>query len=64
MRQISFQGDMKMRRWSFFAYGVLCYLLFLVTYACMAGFVGNFMVRKSIDSYQPKTCRRSASMCF
>jgi methanethiol S-methyltransferase len=39
-----------MRRWSFFVYGVFCHLLFLATYAWMAGFVGNLLVPKSIDS--------------
>jgi protein-S-isoprenylcysteine O-methyltransferase Ste14 len=39
-----------MRRWSFFVYGVFCHLLFLVTYACLAGFVGNFLVPWSIDA--------------
>jgi protein-S-isoprenylcysteine O-methyltransferase Ste14 len=39
-----------MRRWSFFVYGVFCYLLFLATYAYLAGFVGNLWVPKAIDS--------------
>jgi protein-S-isoprenylcysteine O-methyltransferase Ste14 len=39
-----------MRRWSFFAYGVFCHLLFLVTYAYLACFVGNFLVPWSMDS--------------
>jgi protein-S-isoprenylcysteine O-methyltransferase Ste14 len=39
-----------MRRWLFFVYGALCHLLFLGTFAYMAGFVGNFLVPKTIDS--------------
>jgi protein-S-isoprenylcysteine O-methyltransferase Ste14 len=39
-----------MKRWSFFVYGVFCYLLFLATYAYMVGFVANVVVPKSIDS--------------
>jgi protein-S-isoprenylcysteine O-methyltransferase Ste14 len=39
-----------MRRWSYFVYGVFCHLLFLATYAYMAGFIGNFLLPKSIDS--------------
>jgi protein-S-isoprenylcysteine O-methyltransferase Ste14 len=39
-----------MRRWTFFIYGVFCYLLFLATFAYMAGFVGNLLVPKTIDS--------------
>lgn len=39
-----------MRRWMFFLYGIGCHLLFLATFAYMAGFVGNLVVPKSIDS--------------
>jgi len=39
-----------MKRWLFFAYGAGSYLLFLAIYPYMAGFVGNFLVPKSIDS--------------
>ena len=39
-----------MKRWLFFLYGVGCHLLFLATFAFMAGFVGNLLVPKSIDS--------------
>ena len=33
-----------------FVFGVCSHLLFLVVFACLAGFVGNFLVPKSIDS--------------
>src|SRR5687767_5800583 len=39
-----------MKRVLFFAYGVVCHLLFLVVYAWLAAFVGNLMLRRSIDS--------------
>jgi protein-S-isoprenylcysteine O-methyltransferase Ste14 len=38
-----------MKRWAFLVYGVACHLLFLATYAYMAGFVGNFFVPRSIN---------------
>jgi len=39
-----------MKRMLFFAYGVTGYLLFLATYAWLAGFLGNLLVPHSIDS--------------
>ena len=44
------QQEVPMRRWSFFVYGVFCHLLFLATFAYLAGFVGNLWVSKSLDS--------------
>ena len=39
-----------MKRWLFFAYGVVCHLLFLATFGYMMGFVGGFLVPRTIDS--------------
>jgi protein-S-isoprenylcysteine O-methyltransferase Ste14 len=39
-----------MKRWFFFLYGVVCHLLFLATFVYMAGFVGNLVVPRTIDS--------------
>ncbi|MFI5393022.1 MAG: methanethiol S-methyltransferase [Myxococcota bacterium] len=39
-----------MKRWIFLAYGVSCHVLFLVTYALMAGFVGGFDIVWAIDA--------------
>ncbi len=39
-----------MKRWLFFLYGVGSHLLFLAVFAYMAGFVGNLLVPKTIDS--------------
>jgi protein-S-isoprenylcysteine O-methyltransferase Ste14 len=38
------------QRYLFFLYGVGCHLLFLVIFAYMAGFVGSFLVPKTIDT--------------
>lgn len=39
-----------MKRMLFFIYGVIGYLLFLATYAWLAGFVSNLLVPHSVDS--------------
>lgn len=39
-----------MQRTAFFVYGVVCHVLFLGLYAYMAGFFGNLLVPKSVDS--------------
>ena len=39
-----------MKRVTFFAYGVLCHLLFLVVYLYFVAFTANWFVPRSIDS--------------
>jgi len=38
-----------MKRFAFLGYGAACYVLFLITFGCLAGFVGRIGVPKSID---------------
>jgi protein-S-isoprenylcysteine O-methyltransferase Ste14 len=39
-----------MKRWAFFTYGVCCHLGFVLLFAYMAGFVGNFLVPRTVDA--------------
>src|SRR5262249_8599629 len=45
-----YPGDKNMKRISIFLYGVASYAACLVTFAYLAGFLGNIGVPKSIDS--------------
>ncbi|MBE9029320.1 isoprenylcysteine carboxylmethyltransferase family protein [filamentous cyanobacterium LEGE 11480] len=40
----------QLARMAIFAYGVMCYAVFFLTFSYFCGFVGNFLVPRSIDS--------------
>jgi methanethiol S-methyltransferase len=46
----AFTRSSKITRLAAFLYGPICYALFLVPYLYACGFVGNFVVSRSIDS--------------
>src|SRR5262245_40831216 len=48
LHQLRSSGPMK--RISFFAFGVACHLMFLAVYAYLVGFLGNWLVPKTINS--------------
>ena len=39
-----------MKRIALFAYGIICYIIFLGTFIYTIGFISNLFVPKSIDS--------------
>ena len=39
-----------MQKSIYFVYGALCHAMFLAVFLYMAGFLGNFLVPKSVDS--------------
>jgi protein-S-isoprenylcysteine O-methyltransferase Ste14 len=51
-----------MRRWSFYLYGIGCYLLFFAVFAYFFGFVGNVLVPKTIDSSPSGSVASSAAI--
>lgn len=54
--------EQKMKRMAFFVYGVTGHLLFLATYAWLAGFVGNLLVPHSIDSPSTDSWTQAAAI--
>jgi protein-S-isoprenylcysteine O-methyltransferase Ste14 len=51
-----------MKRWMFFAYGLVCYLMFFAVYAYFCGFTGNLLVPKSIDAPAQPTATASLAV--
>src|SRR5262245_39872953 len=43
-------STLEMKRIAFFTYGVACHLLFLAVYLYFVGFVGNWLISRSIDT--------------
>ena len=52
-----------MQRYLFFLYGVGSHLMFLGTFAYMAGFVGDFLVPKTIDTTVTGSLGAALAIC-